>query len=100
MYDKCSQYAPGYLQVLFYCCHGLLVTGVEGVFGDASAELHLCLGPSDDVSSEVAAAGRQAVDVTGRQDVWPHMKVRHLSDKWLSGVKTASKNVLKKGENT
>lgn len=72
------------------------MTGVKGVSGDASTKLHLGVGPSDDISSEVAAAGGQAVDVTGGQDVWPHVQVRHLTHKWLSGIKTASQSVLKK----
>lgn len=49
--------------------HGLSVTGVKRVFGDASKKLHLRLGPSDDIPSQVAAARGQAVDVARSQDV-------------------------------
>ena len=55
-------------QVLHWC-HCLLMTGIKGVSGNTSAKLQLRVGPSNDVSSEVAAAGGQAVDVTGSQDM-------------------------------
>lgn len=78
------------------CCH--LVAGVKGVSGDAPSQLHLRVRPGDDVSPEVAATRRQAVDVTGRQHVWPHVQVRHLTHKRLSRVKTASQCILEESQ--
>lgn len=55
-------------QVLHWC-HCLLMTGIKGVSRNTSAKLQLRVGPSNDITSEVAAAGGQAVDVTGSQDM-------------------------------
>lgn len=70
------------------CCH--LVAGVKGVSGHAPSQLHLRVGPGDDIPAEVAAARCQAVDVPGRQHVWPHVQIRHLAHKRLSSIKTTS----------
>lgn len=78
------------------CCH--LVTRVKGVSGDTPPQLHLRVGPGDDVSPEVAAARRQAVDVAGRQHVRPHVQVRHLTHKRLSSVKTTSQCILEESQ--
>lgn len=74
------------------CCH--LVTWVKGVSGDAPSQLHLRVGPGDDVSTEVAATGGQAVDVAGRQHMRPHVQVRHLAHKRLGGVEATPEGVL------
>lgn len=58
-------------------------------------KLHLLLGPGDDVAPEVAAAGRQAVDVAGRQHVRPHVELRHLAHERLRGVEAAPEGVLR-----
>lgn len=74
------------------CCH--LVARVKGVSGDAPSQLHLRVGPGDDVSPQVAAAGGQAVDVAGRQHMRPHVQVRHLTHKRLGGIKATPQGVL------
>lgn len=74
------------------------MTGVKWVSGDAPTEFHLRVGPGDDVSSEVAAAGGQAVDVTGRQDMRPHVQVRHLAHERLGGIETAAQSILTERE--
>lgn len=51
------------------------MTGVKRISGHASMELHLCFRPSEDVPLQVAAAGRQAVDVISTQDTGPHVKL-------------------------
>lgn len=61
-------------------------------------ELHLLLGPGDDVALEVAAAGGQAVDVAGRQHVRPHVELRHLAHERLRGVEAAPEGVLRRAE--
>lgn len=66
------------------------VAGVERIHCNAAVKLHLWLGPVDDIPSEVAAAGGQAVDVSGAQGVRPHVQVWHLSHVRLGGIKTTS----------
>lgn len=83
-------------RVVCWCRGPFLGTGFEGVTGDASVELHLLLGPGDDVTLEVAAAGSQAVDIAGCQHVRPHVEVRHLPHEGLGGVEAAPKSVLRK----
>lgn len=85
-------------RVLRWCRGPVSVTGLRGVAGDASVELHLLFGPGDDVTPEVAAAGSQAVDVAGCQHVWPHVEVRHLPHEGLGGVEAAPQGVLRKTE--
>lgn len=70
------------------------MAGVEGVTGDSAHQLQLLLRPGDDVAPEVAAAGRQAVDVAGRQHVRPHVEVGHLPHEGLGGVEAAPQGVL------
>lgn len=71
---------------------------VKGVSGDAPSQLHLRVGPGDDVSPEVAAAGGQTVDVAGRQHVRPHVQVRHLAHKRLGGVEATPEGVLEESQ--
>lgn len=70
------------------------VTRVKRVSGHASVELHLCFRPSDDVPLQVAAAGRQAVDVISTQDAGPHVQLGHLPHVRLGGIKTTPQSVL------
>lgn len=90
-YYYCTSFV---VEGLLKACRCHLVAGVKGVSGDAPPQLHLRVGPGDDVSPEVAAARGQAVDVTGRQHMRPHVQVRHLAHKRLRGVKATSQCVL------
>lgn len=57
-------------------------------------ELQGLLCPGQDVTCQVARAGRLLVDLTGGQDPGPELEIRQLPSEGLSDVKAAPHRVL------
>lgn len=79
---------------LWYVWRRSSVAGLEGVLGEPSVELHQFLWPRNDITDKVAAAGRLAVDLTGRQDPGPELEVGELPHEGLGDVEATSHRIL------
>lgn len=74
------------------------MTRVEWILCDTSMKFHHGLAPGDDVTGEVAGAGRLVVDLGGGEHARPQLQIRHLAHKRLCGVETAAQSVLERRE--
>lgn len=70
------------------------MAGLEGELGEASVQLHQFLRPGHDVTNQVAAARRLAVDLIGCQDPGPELEVGELPREGLGDVKAAAHRIL------
>ncbi|KAL0166656.1 hypothetical protein M9458_038500, partial [Cirrhinus mrigala] len=58
---------------------------VERILCDTSVKFHHGLAPGNDVTGEVAGAGRLVVDLGRAEHTGPQLQIRHLAHKRLCG---------------
>lgn len=70
------------------------MAGLVGELSEASVQLHQFLQPGHDVTNQVAAAHRLAVDLIGCQDPGPELEIGELTRKGLGDVEAAAHRIL------